>query len=123
MTSQRPKSDVERALAEFVAAHRGLRLARTFAVPTAYAGRRAFARVMGIDLACRLPRDLARRELASGARPLPRRRIPVRRSTKAPDQWVCYRLPRGALTRHLARVLEHSAHHAAAISVRTVSAR
>jgi hypothetical protein len=114
------RRDIERALAEFVAVHKGLRMGWAFGLPAAFAGRRMFACVVEEGLACRLPSEAARRELRAGAKPfsLIIQGTPpgaVRKRTNS--GWVYYQPARGTLNREISQALEEGARLAATLSL------
>jgi hypothetical protein len=98
-------------LREFVASHQGLRLGPAFGRPAAFAGRRMFAVVRGDTLCCRLPPDIARREVEGRrARPL---EPPVGGNRGSTREWVAYRPADHLAMTRLAPTLEVAARHAA----------
>jgi hypothetical protein len=114
------RRDLERALAEFVESHKGLRMGWAFGLPAAFAGRRMFACVVEDGLACRLPTDAARRELRAGAKPFSLIIQGTRQGfakTRARSGWVYYRPARGVLNRQISMALEEGARLAAALSL------
>lgn len=83
-----------------------------FGQPAGYAGRRMFACVAGDSLVVKLPREVARRELAHGRERVAAARPYVRDGREMKD-WVRY-APRSARDmQRLAAVLEVAARHAA----------
>jgi hypothetical protein len=93
-------------LSDFVSAHRGLRLGRLFGRPAAFAGRRVFACVMEDALIVKLPIDLARREIAHGAR------LHIR-DGRIMRAWVSYRPRTSVAAQRLWPILEMAVRHAA----------
>lgn len=114
------RRDIERALAEFVGFHQGLRMGWAFGLPAAFAGRRMFACVVEDGLACRLPNDVARRELRAGAKPFSliiQGTRPGAARTRAKSGWVYYRPARGLLNKQISMALEEGARLAAELSL------
>jgi len=110
------RRDLAQALEGFVESHRGLRITRTFGMPSAYAGRRMFACVHADGVACRLSADAARRELKRGAIPFAAA-LGRGAASRSRSGWVFYRLARGGFGREIARVLEESARFTAGVSL------
>ena len=100
------RPDLQRFLAEFVEAHRGLRLGKMFGAPAGFAGRSMFACVFEDGLRCRLPPEIARRELA-------RQTKPSASSAKQIRGWVFYRPRSRAAMARLVPTLEIAARYAA----------
>jgi hypothetical protein len=96
-------------LAEFGDAHRGVRVGQLFGVPAAYAGRRLFASLADDGIVVRLPRELARREIAGGATPHTRGGAKADRTSA----WVMYRPRTLVEARRLWPILEAAARCAA----------
>ena len=109
--NSRFRADLAEFLREFVAAHRGLRLGSAFGRPAAYAGRRIFAMVDEDALRCRLPPDIAMREVKG------RRADRVEPSAGGPrratNAWVAYRPADRAAMARLAPTLEIAARYVA----------
>jgi hypothetical protein len=102
------RSELEPFLREFVAAHRGLRLGKMFGVPAGYAGRRLFACLIEDGVIVRLPKDIAKREIAA------RRGRPFNpKGKKASGAWVMYRPRDIVAARRLAPTLEVAVDHIA----------
>ena len=92
-------------LAEFAAAHRGVRAGRLFGRPALYSGRRLVISIVQDGLIVRLPDAIARRELRGSARPYGRR--------QATASWVLYTPRSVEEARRLVPVLELALEHAA----------
>jgi hypothetical protein len=93
-------------LDEFAAHHRGVRRGQMFGLPAIYVGRRLCACLFEEGLLVRLPSDIARREIASGARPQSRR-------GGSSGAWIRYAPRSVAAARRLTPVLEISVRHVA----------
>lgn len=93
-------------LDEFTAHHRGLRRGLMFGRPAIYAGRRLCAFLDEDGLLIRLPADVARREIAAGARP-------HSRGGGASGAWLRYAPRTHAEARRLTPLLEVAVRHAA----------
>jgi hypothetical protein len=96
---------------EFAANHRGVRLGKMFGLPAVYAGRRLFACLIEDGVIVRLPDDVAKRELKTGARTYSGR---DRVATRKPlGSWIMYEPRSAAAARKLTPLLEIAARHVA----------
>ena len=93
-------------LDEFAAHHRGVRRGQMFGLPAIYVGRRLCACLFEDGLLVRLPTEIARREIAAGARPHSHRGRPM-------GAWVRYDPASVAAARRLTPVMELAVRHVA----------
>ena len=109
------RADLQRFLAEFIEAHRGIRRGTMFGVPAGYVGRRLFACVIEDGIIVRLPQDVAARELKGpGTRFNGPGGKASRTSRPGPlGTWVMYRPGTGTAARRLTPLLELAARNVA----------
>jgi hypothetical protein len=93
-------------LDEFAAHHRGVRRGQMFGLPAIYVGRRLCACLFEEGLLVRLPSEIARREIAAGARPHSRRGRPG-------GAWIRYEPRTLSSARRLAPLMEVAVRHLA----------
>jgi hypothetical protein len=98
-------------LEEFAANHRGVRLGKMFGLPAVYAGRRLFACLIEEGVIVRVPEDVAKKAVKTGARPYsPSTRSGARRPF---GTWIMYEPRTAAAARRLTPVLEVAARNVA----------
>jgi hypothetical protein len=107
------RADLQRFLAEFIEAHRGVRRGTMFGVPAGYAGRRLFVCVIEDGIIVRLPQDVAARELTGRGTRFNGPGAKTTRASSPLGTWVMYRPRTGTDARRLTPLLELAARNVA----------